>query len=118
MKIAYASRTGNVEAFVKKLGLRDTLFIENGSEDIFEDYIVITYTDGYGDVPSEVEEFLSGNSGFLRGVAASGDRDYGEAYCAAADVISDMYGVPVLGKFEFDGNDDDVANLLKRLEEL
>ncbi len=46
-------------------------------------------------MPAEVEDFLASNYDRLRGVAASGDKSYGEAYCLAADVIADMYGVPI-----------------------
>jgi len=118
MKIIYASRTGNVEMFINKLGINDTLQIETGQEIVVEDYVIVTYTDGYGEVPEEVEEFLANNPNFLRGVAASGDHDYGEAYCLAADVIADTYGVPILGKFEFDGTDGDVTAFLEELSKL
>ncbi len=47
MKIIYASRTGNVEAFVDKLGLSDVMKIEDGSEQADEDYVLVTYTDIY-----------------------------------------------------------------------
>lgn len=118
MKIIYASRTGNVEAFVDKLGLSDVMKIEDGSEQADEDYVLVTYTDGFGELPAEVEDFLTSNYDRLRGVAASGDKSYGEAYCLAADVIADMYGVPILGKFEFDGTDEDVAEFLVALSRL
>src|SRR5690554_593547 len=118
MKVVYDSRTCNVEAYINKLGLDDIMKIEDGTEKINEDFVIVTYTDGYGDLSTEVEDFLSDNAGNLRGVAASGDQSYGEAYCAAADVIADTYGVPILGKFEFDGTDEDVANFLQALSKL
>ena len=52
MKVVYASRTGNVESIISKLGIEDALKIEDGSETVEEDYILFTYTDGFGDVPS------------------------------------------------------------------
>ena len=58
MKVVYASRTGNVESIISKLGIDDALKIEDGSETIDEDYVLFTYTDGFGDVPYEVDEFL------------------------------------------------------------
>lgn len=118
MKIIYASRTGNVEAFVDKLGLKDVMKIENGSETADADFVLITYTDGYGEVPPEVEDFLASNYDKLRAVVASGDKSYGEAYCLAADVIADTYGVPILAKFEFDGTEEDVSGFLEALEQL
>lgn len=118
MKIVYCTRTGNVEAFVEKLGYDNVLKIKNGSEEVNEDFVLITYTDGYGELPVEIEDFLSSNADHLVGVAASGDLGYGEVFCAAADVISEMYGVKVLGKFEADGTEEDVENFKKELANL
>ena len=112
MKLVYASRTGNVQSFVEKLGLTNVLEIENGNEKVNENFVLITYTDGFGDLPEEVSTFLESNSNYLVAVAASGDTSYGEAYCLAADVVADNYGVPIIGKFEFDGTNEDVDNFL------
>lgn len=110
MKYAFASRTGNVESIIERLGLADeALRIEDGSETIDGDYIIFTYTDGHGDVPVEVEDFLAGNSEGLKGVVVSGDTSYGEAYCLAGDHIAEAYDVPVLYKVENDGSDEDIA---------
>ena len=73
MKSVDASRTGNVQSIIDRLNI-DALEISSGTEMISEDYLLITYTDGYGDVPSEVEEFLSGNNSHLKGVIVSGDQ--------------------------------------------
>lgn len=118
MKIVYASRTGNVQAFVDKLGVKDTLQIENGSETVNEPFVLVTYTDGYGEVPEEVMDFLQSNGDKIVAVAASGDTGYGEAYCLSADVISEMYNVKILAKFEFDGSQDDVNVFLDELSKL
>lgn len=110
MKIVYASRTGNVESIIDRLGV-DALRIEDGSESVTEDYIVFTYTDGYGDVPGEVTDFLENNSANIKGVVVSGDTSYGEAFCAAGDVIAEEYNVPVLYKVENEGTDEDIENI-------
>lgn len=112
MKLVYMSRTGNVQSFVDKTGIQDTFEIENGDEVVDEDFVLVTFTDGYGDLPGEVETFLSNNADHIVAVAASGDLSYDEAYCLAADVVADTYGVPIIGKFEFDGTDEDVAKFL------
>ena len=70
MKIAYASRTGNVESIVAQLDM-ESVRIDSGNETLAEDYVLFTYTDGYGDVPAEVEAFLAGNAMFLKGVVVS-----------------------------------------------
>ena len=110
MKIVYASRTGNVESIIDRLGV-DALRIEDGSETVAEEFIIFTYTDGYGDVPGEVADFLENNSGFLKGVVVSGDTAYGDAFCGAGDVIAEEYDVPVLYKVENDGTDEDIENI-------
>lgn len=115
MKYVYASRTGNVESLINKLGL-DAIRIEDGSESVDDDFILFTYTDGYGDVPMEVDTFLAANSMRLRGVVVSGSLDYGDAYCKAGDVIAEQYDVPVLYKVENDGTDDDVKAIAKALQ--
>lgn len=108
MKIAYASRTGNVESIVQALGI-DALHIETGNATLNEDYVLFTYTDGYGDVPMEVETFLIANSMNLKGVVVSGDQGYGEAYCQAGDKIAETYDVECLYKVENSGTDEDIA---------
>lgn len=118
MLIVYASRTGNVENFINKTGLTNTLHLETGNETVTEPFVLVSYTDGYGELPEEVEAFLSSHAHLLAGVAASGDQSYGDAYCLIADTIADMYGVPILGKFEFDGSDEDVTHFLEELEKL
>ena len=111
MKIVYTSRTGNVQSVIERLGITDAIKISEGIDKVSEDYILITYTDGYGDVPSEVEEFLKDNSEYLKGVIASGNTGYGEAYCAAGKVISEQYNVPFLYKFEDEGTDEDIKKI-------
>jgi len=111
MKIVYASRTGNVASIIEKLGLSNVLKIANGTEKCAEDFIIFTYTDGYGDVPVEVEDFLADNYEHLKGVIVSGDTGYGEAYCQAGDKISEQYDVPCLYKVENDGTDEDIVKI-------
>lgn len=45
MKVVFASRTGNVQSIIDRLGI-DALEITSGDELIDESYILITYTDG------------------------------------------------------------------------
>lgn len=118
MKYAYASRTGNVESIVNRLGLEDVTQITSGSESIDGDFVLFTYTDGYGDIPSEVDSFLMANSPMLKGVVVSGDTGYGEAFCQAGDKIADMYGVECLYKVENDGTDADLEAIKEKLASL
>ena len=111
MKIVYASRTGNVESIINRLEVSEPLRIEDGSEECQEEYILFTYTDGYGDIPYEVETFLEKNGDKIKGVIASGDTGYGEAYCQAGDKISEQYNVPYLYKVENAGTDEDIEKI-------
>ena len=111
MKIVYTSRTGNVQSVIERLGVADAIRIGEGANNVSEDYILFTYTDGYGDVPAEVEEFLNSNANNLKGVVVSGNTAYGEAYGGAGDKISEQYNVPLLYKFEEDGTEEDLANI-------
>lgn len=114
MKYVYASRTGNVESLITKLGL-DAIRIQDGSETCDDDFVLFTYTDGFGDIPMEVDTFLMAHSNHLTGVICSGSLDYGEAYCAAGDKIAETYDVPCLYKVENDGTEEDVNAIKKAL---
>lgn len=116
MKIAFASRTGNVESIVNNLPF-DSIRIQTGTETIDEPYVLFTYTDGWGDVPAEVETFLeSNNPGLLQGVVVSGDLSYGEAYCLAGDKIAEAYGVEVLYRVENAGTQEDLEAIRNVIE--
>lgn len=118
MKIVYASRTGNVESFVSRLKGYDTLKIELADEKVNEDYVLITYTDGYGDAPVEVISFIDNNKEFLKGVISSGDSAYGEAFTKSADFIAENYNVPILHRFENDGTDEDLKIVEEKIKTL
>ena len=50
MKIVYASRTGHVEILMNKLNINNPTRIMSGDEKVDEDFLLFTYTDGYGDI--------------------------------------------------------------------
>ena len=100
MLVVYASRGGNVASLVNSLNVR-ALNIDE-AKDLKEDYILFTYTDGLGEVPWEVEEFLNEHSEHLKGVIASGDilshdaarRVLAETGATAVMVARGTYGNP------------------------
>jgi len=53
----------------------------------------------------------------LRGVIASGNRNFGEAYGRAGDVIAQKCGVPWLYSFELMGTQSDIENVRKGVTE-
>lgn len=118
MKIVYVSRTGNIEALIETLGISEAIKVETGEESVNEDFILLTYTDGYGDVPMELESFLPKHKDFIKGVIVSGDTGYDDAYCKAGDVISKDYQVPCLYKLENDGTQEDIVKIKEILDAL
>lgn len=112
MNYVFASRTGNVESLVNQLGI-EAVHVDNYSQ--MEPFILFTYTDGYGDIPSEVDDFLQNYGHLIQGVVCSGDTSYGEAYCQAADKISETYGCDILYKVENDGTPEDIEAIKKVL---
>ena len=107
-----------MEEIISSLGI-DALRINDGSESIDEPYILFTYTDGYGDVPAEVENFLMANGTLIQGVVCSGDTNYGDAYCQAAEKVkipgSLDYGCEILYKVENSGTPEDIENIKKAI---
>lgn len=117
MLLIFASRTGNVKRFVNKLGFPSI----NLSDDpiINEPYVLLTYTDKFGEVPILVQEFLERTeSKYLKGVAASGNRNWGPRFAMSAEVISKQYQVPIIHQFEMAGTNKDIEYFKKRVEEI
>lgn len=105
MKFVYASRTGNVQKLTDRIAPADCLKIETGAESVTENYILVTYTDGDGIIPPAVEKFLDANRENCKGVAVSGNSErHPTTFCFAADKITEKYGLPILAKFEKDGD--------------
>ena len=77
------------------------------------DYILITPTIGFGKVPDDVERFLIENHKHLRGVVGSGNKNWGNRFAKASEIISEQYNVPLLMKIELHGNTKDLINFRK-----
>ncbi|AVQ34310.1 class Ib ribonucleoside-diphosphate reductase assembly flavoprotein NrdI [Staphylococcus muscae] len=105
MRVVYYSFTGNVRRFLKRTELNNLYEITeiNASEPVSEPFILVTGTIGFGEVPTPVTEFLAVNHHLLKGVAASGNRNWGNNFAKAGVTISEMYQVPLLMKFELHG---------------
>lgn len=114
MLIVYDSFTGNVQRFIRKLSyqsvqISDALIMRHP-------FILITYTIGFGEVPPSTAKFLENNHQYLLGVASSGNRNWGDNYARSADIISNMYHVPCLLKFELGGMESDVKKFILEVE--
>lgn len=110
MKIYYFSFTGNVRRFIKRTELNNAVEItqSNCAEPVDEPYLLVTGTIGFGEVPKPVQSFLEVNHQYLRGVAASGNRNWGQNFAKAGRTISEQYNVPLLMKFELHGTNKDI----------
>ena len=79
-----------------------------------EPYVLIVPTYGGGvvakAVPPQVKKFLNNpeNRRWIRGVIASGNTNFGEAYAAAGRIVSAKCRVPLLFTFELMGTPEDV----------
>jgi len=111
--IAYDSKTGNVKRFIRKLDL-PSIQIEESTK-IEEPFVLVTYTTGFGQPPAKVLSFLRHNYERLMGVSASGNRNWGDRFAGSADHIAQMYGVPVISKFELSGTIKDVETFKREV---
>ena len=116
MKLVYASRTGNVEKLVGKVGAPDVLKITTGDEEVDDEFILITYNDGEGEIPGIVKKFLDNNAFLCSGVFTSGNAlNHPYTYNGAAHKIEEEYGLEIKGKFDDDGDLDVVDDILDAL---
>lgn len=118
--IYYSNRSGNTKRFVKKLGYERNFHVSEIPVATRE-YILFVPTYGGGDedyaVPRAVLTFLSikTNVDLLRGIVGFGNKNFGTDYCKAAYIISDEFGVPILGRVELFGTPEDVERIQERL---
>lgn len=115
MKIYYYSMTGNTESFLKRSTFTNYENITS-IEDVNEPFIIATGTVNYGEVPLPVDNFLSRHSKYLKGVISSGNRNWGENFAKAGDVIAEKYNVPLIMKFELRGNQKELNQFNERME--
>ncbi|MDF2668532.1 MAG: ribonucleotide reductase stimulatory protein [Paenibacillus sp.] len=108
MLVVYDSRTGNVEKFVRKLGVKTMRLQDCERIDLSEPFVMVTYTTGFGNAPANVISFLERNRVYLKGVSASGNRNWGTSFAKSADTIAELFEVPIVHKFELSGTTSDV----------
>lgn len=100
--IAFASRTGNVRHIVKQLQLPAVELDEHLT--LAQPFILLTYTDNLGEVPAAVSRFMEKNGAYCRGVAASGNRNFGPRnFARAGDILAEQWRIPLIRKMELRG---------------
>ncbi|CAM3087868.1 class Ib ribonucleoside-diphosphate reductase assembly flavoprotein NrdI [Actinomyces slackii] len=124
--VYFSSTSENTHRFVSKLGFptaRIPLRPGEGELTVEEEYVLVVPTYGGGSakgaVPKQVIAFLNDphNRSLCRGVIASGNTNFGEAYCLAGDIIASKLGVPFLYRYELLGTPTDVARVKQGLED-
>lgn len=126
--VYYSNFSGNTHRFVQKLGLPSTRIPNEwrGEEPFMavKPYVLVVPTygghRGSRQVPKQVVDFLNikKNRDLLKGVIGTGNTNFGDTYCKAAERISAKLGVPLLYRVELLGTPDDVEQVLERLEQL
>ncbi|MBT2575210.1 class Ib ribonucleoside-diphosphate reductase assembly flavoprotein NrdI [Bacillus sp. ISL-51] len=117
VQIIFDSKTGNVQRFVNKTGFQLIRKVDE-IEDLYTPFVLVTYTTNFGQVPASTQAFLEKNAHLLTGVAASGNKVWGEYFAKSADTISKQYQVPVLHKFELSGTAKDVELFTQEVEKV
>ncbi|SFQ67652.1 protein involved in ribonucleotide reduction [Roseivivax halotolerans] len=118
--VYFSSGSGNTARFVERLGLPATRLPLKGNADVpelAEPFVLIcpTYADGAGRsaVAKPVIRFLNveANRSLLCGVIASGNRNFGQTFAMAGQVIARKCNVPLLYRFELAGTETDIARV-------
>lgn len=99
--IVFASRTGNVRYIASKLN-GDKQEIKEGLV-LHQPYLLMTYTDGLGQIPEKVARFLERNAQHCKGVVVSGNRNFGNNFGVAGDKIASLYTIPLVRKIDLRG---------------
>ena len=124
--VYFSSTSENTRRFVGKLGfpaVRIPLRRADPPLRVDEEYVLVVPTYGGGSVkgavPKQVIAFLNNpdNRALCRGVIASGNTNFGQAYCLAGDIIASKLGVPFLYRYELLGTPTDVARVKEGLED-
>lgn len=124
--VYFSSVSGYTHRFVERLGLPASRIPLRPSDPFLrvdEEYVLIVPTYGGGNqrgaVPKQVIKFLNDehNRSLIRGVIASGNSNFGTAFCIAGDIIARKCQVPFLYRYELLGTPDDVDRVKEGLEE-
>ena len=124
--VYYSNISENTKRFVEKLTDAGIRIPVNPSDarnfSVGTEYVLIVPTYGGGSespaIPKSVKVFLNNpaNRDLLRGVIGTGNTNFGEHYCKAAEMICSKTGVPLIARVEITGTPYDVELVKKRLE--
>lgn len=108
MFVVFDSLTGQTKRFAQNLGYPSVhikLYEGKPESDIF----LVTRNINFGSIPETTKAFLDQYKDRVVGVAVSGNKNWGENFGRAGDLIEAQYGIPLILKFEGSGFKQDVA---------
>ncbi|PSA89398.1 class Ib ribonucleoside-diphosphate reductase assembly flavoprotein NrdI [Bacillus atrophaeus] len=116
--MTYDSKTGNVRRFVKALQQELSIEAIEITDDMIinQEFIHITYTIGFGEVPERTLNFIYKNKSKIRGVSVSGNKVWGDNYGLAGDKLSAKFHTPLLLKFELSGTKQDIQKITQEVQ--
>ncbi|MGH0002226.1 class Ib ribonucleoside-diphosphate reductase assembly flavoprotein NrdI [Pseudovibrio ascidiaceicola] len=123
--VYFSSPSGNTHRFVECLGHPAERIPYRRSEPMLQmadPFVLITPTyadgEGRGAVHKQVIRFLNdaANRNLLRGVIASGNRNFGAFFAHAGTIIAAKCSCPCLYKFELAGTETDIARVRQGLD--
>ena len=124
--VYFSNKSDNTRRFVEKLDKDSARIPLNwDSKKPFlhgREYVLVVPTYGGGNdehtIPIQVRRFLNvpSNRNMLRGVIGTGNKNFGEYYCRAAEMICEKTGVPLVAKVEMMGTPEDVERVIERLK--
>lgn len=124
--VYFSNVSENTKRFVEKVtsdGVRIPLRPSDARNfNVDSEYVLVVPTYGGGAegpaIPRPVRVFLNNpaNRDLLRGVIGTGNTNFGEHFCKAADMICDKTGVPLIARVEITGTPEDVERVKQRLE--
>lgn len=117
--VYFSTKSGNTERLVKKLNapLQVIPLKNKGEFRVDTPYVLAfpTYGGGYleGAIPPPVKAFLNvpENRALLKGVIATGNRNFGNAFCLGGHLVARKCQVPLIREVEVFGTPDDVSYL-------
>ena len=123
--VYFSHKSENTKRFVEKLdkdAKRIPLDWDDNNPYIHStEYVLVVPTYGSGNdrhtIPKQVRKFLNipENRNSLRGVIGTGNTNFGDHFCKAADMIAAKTGVPILGRVEVLGTPEDLQKITERL---
>ena len=123
--VYFSNYSGNTKRFVDKLD-KDSIRIPINQKDtdpitVTQKYVLFVPTYGGGSeksaIPRQVKSFLNveSNRDNLVAVVGLGNTNFGKDYCKAAELIAAKTGVPILGRVEIFGTEEDTITIKERL---